>query len=161
MRKNVKELHKNGWNLYGTDEKMENVLRKHCQNHFDNEVWVVIGMASSISDLEIGITAAFNDAVKNYVFMLLNTDADDNASHELIEDNFPETIDDRDTTSVSYMIESEGCQIAIVCDVSYINWIKKVLRDGYSFTIYRKQKDGTFEIQSVFVVPPKIVKALD
>lgn len=154
-KKNAKKLHKNGWKLYGSTDKLEDVLKNHYRKQTGNEVIEIRGVAPSVDDLETGFRMAFDNAIENCVFTLSSLNADCSGYVELENNGYFQMRSSKDSTTISFTISEEGCRSTIVCDTAYVNWIKKDLEKGYTFTIYKQESKGVFEMQSYFTIEPK------
>ena len=66
-RKKLREIKKEGWELYGSSKTMKDVLRIHYEALNQEGVFEVFGSATGIKSESIGQQMAWNNASINYV----------------------------------------------------------------------------------------------
>lgn len=66
-RKKLREIKKEGWELYGSSKTMKDVLRMHYEALDQEGVFEVFGSATGIKSESIGQQMAWNNASINYV----------------------------------------------------------------------------------------------
>ena len=133
-RKKLREIKKEGWELYGSSKTMKDVLRIHYEALYQEGVFEVFGSATGIKSESIGQQMAWNNASINYVqqagSFLRGRIATDNHAGGGYDGEFNHFYSAYET-----LLQKE---------------IRGELRPSY--TLVRHNTDGTCQVMSYFIV---------
>ena len=133
-RKKLREIKKEGWELYGSSKTMKEVLRTHYEALDQEGVFEVFGSATGIKSESIGQQMAWNNASINYVqqagSFLRGRIATDNHAGGGYEGEFNNFYSAYET-----LLQKE---------------IRGELRPSY--TLVRHNADGSYQVMSYFIV---------
>ena len=133
-RKKLREIKKEGWELYGSSKTMKDVLRMHYEALDQEGVFEVFGSATGIKSESIGQQMAWNNASINYVqqagSFLRGRIATDNHAGGGYDGEF----------NLFYS--------------AYETLLQKEIRGELrpSYTLVRHNTDGTCQVMSYFIV---------
>ena len=133
-RKKLREIKKEGWELYGSSKTMKEVLRTHYEALDQEGVFEVFGSATGIKSESIGQQMAWNNASINYV-----QQAGSFLRGRIATDNH---------TGGGYDGEFNNFYSA------YETLLQKEIRGELrpSYTLVRHNADGTCQVMSYFIV---------
>ena len=133
-RKKLREIKKEGWELYGSSKTMKEVLRTHYEALDQEGVFEVFGSATGIKSESIGQQMAWNNASINYVqqagSFLRGRIATDNHAGGGYDGEFNNFYSAYET-----LLQKE---------------IRGELRPSY--TLVRHHADGSYQVMSYFIV---------
>ena len=133
-RKKLREIKKEGWELYGSSKTMKEVLRTHYEALDQEGVFEVFGSATGIKSESIGQQMAWNNASINYVqqagSFLRGRIATDNHAGGGYDGEFNNFYSAYET-----LLQKE---------------IRGELRPSY--TLVRHNADGSYQVMSYFIV---------
>lgn len=133
-RKKLREIMKEGWELYGSSKTMKEVLRTHYEALDQEGVFEVFGSATGIKSESIGQQMAWNNASINYVqqagSFLRGRIATDNHAGGGYDGEFNNFYSAYET-----LLQKE---------------IRGELRPSY--TLVRHNADGSYQVMSYFIV---------
>ena len=133
-RKKLREIKKEGWELYGSSKTMKEVLRTHYEALDQEGVFEVFGSATGIKSESIGQQMAWNNASINYVqqagSFLRGRIATDNHAGGGYDGEFNNFYSAYET-----LLQKE---------------IRAELRPSY--TLVRHNADGSYQVMSYFIV---------
>ena len=147
-RKKLREIKKEGWELYGSSKTMKEVLRTHYEALDQEGVFEVFGSATGIKSESIGQQMAWNNASINYVqqagSFLRGRIATDNHAGGGYDGEFNNFYSAYET-----LLQKE---------------IRGELRPSY--TLVRHNADGSYQVMSYFIVNEEVamnarVKAME
>ena len=138
MKAKVKEFKKEGWKIFGSTSTIDLALEKHMIKLQSEDAIEVPGIASSFKSKNVGKQMALNSAMTNYASMM-----DSEIKGKVVSDmqgdgEFSET-------------EFEKFYAAFKRSVQ--TTIKDELKE--SFSIIRDKGNGTYEMQSFYIVDKK------
>ena len=138
MKAKVKEYKKQGWQIFGSTNTIDLALEKHMIKMQSEDAIEVPGTASSFKSKNVGKQMALNSAMTNYASMM-----DSEIKGKVVSDmqgdgEFSET-------------EFEKFYAAFKRSVQ--TTIKDELKE--SFSIIRDKGNGTYEMQSFYIVDKK------
>ena len=133
-RKKLREIKKEGWELYGSSKTMKEVLRTHYEALDQEGVFEVFGSATGIKSESIGQQMAWNNASINYV-----QQAGSFLRGRIATDNH---------ASGGYDGEFNNFYSA------YETLLQKEIRGELrpSYTLVRHNADGSYQVMSYFIV---------
>ena len=133
-RKKLREIKKEGWELYGSSKTMKEVLRTHYEALDQEGVFEVFGSATGIKSESIGQQMAWNNASINYV-----QQAGSFLRGRIATDNH---------TGGGYDGEFNNFYSA------YETLLQKEIRGELrpSYTLVRHNADGSYQVMSYFIV---------
>ena len=135
LKAKVKEFKKQGWQIFGSTNTLDYALERHMLKMESEDAIEVPGIASSFKSKNVGKQMALNSAITNYASMM-----DSEIKGKIVSDmqgdgEFSET-------------EFEKFYAAFKRSVQ--TTIKDELKE--SFSIMRDKGNGTYEMQSFFIV---------
>ena len=138
LKAKVKEFNKEGWKIFGSTSTIDLALEKHMLKLHSEDAIEVPGIASSFKSKNVGKQMALNSAMTNYASMM-----DSEIKGKVVSDmqgdgEFSET-------------EFEKFYAAFKRSVQ--TTIKDELKE--SFSIIRDKGNGTYEMQSFYIVDKK------
>ena len=138
LKAKVKEFNKEGWKIFGSTSTLDYALERHMIKMQSEDAIEVPGIASSFKSKNVGKQMALNSAMTNYASMM-----DSEIKGKVVSDmqgdgEFSET-------------EFEKFYAAFKRSVQ--TTIKDELKE--SFSIIRDKGNGTYEMQSFYIVDKK------
>ena len=138
LKAKVKEFNKDGWKIFGSTSTLDYALERHMIKMQSEDAIEVPGIASSFKSKNVGKQMALNSAMTNYASMM-----DSEIKGKVVSDmqgdgEFSET-------------EFEKFYAAFKRSVQ--TTIKDELKE--SFSIIRDKGNGTYEMQSFYIVDKK------
>lgn len=130
-----KEYAKEGWKIFGSSRSIDVALLKHYENLAKEGAYEIPGVASSFKSKNVGKQMALNSACTYYAAMAGSKLEGKVVSDLQGDSDFSKTEFEKFYAAYKRSVEQE---------------IKGELKESYS--VIRENGDGTFEMQSLFIV---------